>query len=63
MEKELGKFLSIEYIPKETKPKRGKPKKSSPIGTLSSTGNSLHGFIDIALIQSCITNGEVKPFV
>ncbi len=61
--KELGKFLSIKYIPKETKPKCGRPKKSSPIGTLSSTGNSLHGFIDIALIQSCITNGEVKPFV
>jgi len=61
--KELGKFLSIEYTQKETKPKRGRPKKSSPIGTLSSTGNSLHGIIDVALIQSCITIGEVKPFV
>ena len=61
--KELGKFLSIEYTPEETKSKRGRPKKSSPIGTLSSNGNSLHGVIDIALIQSCITNGEVKPFV
>ena len=62
-EKELGKFLSIEYTPEETKPKRGRPKKSSPIGALSSNGNSLHGIIDIALIQSCITNGVVKPLV
>lgn len=61
--KELDKFLSIEYTPEETKPKRGRSKKFSPIGSLSSTGNSLHGIIDIALIQSCISNGEVKPFV
>ncbi len=61
--KELGKFLSIEYTPEETKTKRGRPKKSSPIGTLSSIGNTLHGIIDIALIQSCITSGEVKPLV
>ena len=35
----------------------------SPIGTLSSTGNKLHGIIDIALMQSCIAEGEIKPFV
>ena len=43
---------------------KGKHKKNlSPIGTLSSTGNKLHGIIDIALMQSCMTDGEVKPFV
>ena len=40
-----------------------KKKAVSPIGTLSSTGNKLHGIIDIALMQSCISEGEVKPFV
>ena len=30
-------------------------KNLSPIGTLSSTGNKLHGIIDIALMQSCIS--------
>ena len=43
---------------------KGKHKKNlSPIGTLSSTGNKLHGIIDIALMQSCMMDGEVKPFV
>ena len=61
--KELEKFLSIEYTPEETMPKRGRRNKFSPVGTLSSTSNTLHGIIDIALIQSCVANGEVKPFV
>lgn len=57
----LEKFLVIDNVPVIEK---GKHKKNlSPIGTLSSTGNKLHGIIDIALMQSCITDGEVKPFV
>lgn len=35
----------------------------SPIGCLDSTSNTLHGVIDIALMQSCFENGEVRPFV
>ena len=38
-------------------------KKSSIIGCLYAGKNSLHGIIDIALIQSCLSDGEVKPFV
>lgn len=33
------------------------------IGILSSDENTLNGNIDIALLQSCISEGEVKPFV
>ncbi len=57
----LEQFLVIDDVPVIEK---GKHKKNlSSIGTLSSTGNKLHGIIDIVLMQSCITDGEVKPFV
>ena len=57
----LEQFLVVDDVPIIEK---GKHKKNlSPIGTLSSTGNKLHGIIDIALMQSCIADGDVKPFV
>ena len=59
----LEEFLIIDHEQEEKPNKRGRKKKWSPIGTLSSSGNSLHGMIDIALLQSCVTDGEVKPFV
>lgn len=59
----LSSFLSIEYTEPEVSKKRGRKKTFSPIGCLDSTNNSLHGIIDIALIQSCLNDGEVKPFV
>ena len=59
----IEQFLVI-YDAPEVEEGKHKPKKClSPIGTLSSTGNKLHGIIDIALMQSCISDGEVKPFV
>ena len=59
--KRLEQFLVIDDVPVIEK---GKHKKNlSSIGTLSSAGNKLHGIIDIALMQSCISDGEVKPFV
>lgn len=61
--KALEQFLTIDTIPKENEGKRKRRKPLSPIGTLSSTGNKLHGIIDIALMQSCISDNEVKPFV
>lgn len=61
--RELEKFLTIEYEPEEQVRKRGRKKQFSPIGTLSSTGDTLHGIIDVAIMQSCITDNEVKPFV
>ena len=61
--RELEKFLVIDDVPEVEDGKRRRKKSLSPIGTLSSTGNRLHGIIDIALMQSCITDNEVKPFV
>lgn len=63
--KALEQFLTIDTIPEENegKRKRKRRKPLSPIGTLSSTGNKLHGIIDIALMQSCISDNEVKTFV
>ena len=61
--RELEKFLVIDEMPKEAPNKRGRKKKLSPIGTLCSSGNSLHGIIDIALLQSCVSDNEIKPFV
>ncbi len=59
----LTEFLDIDFKEPEEPKKRGRKKVFSPIGSLDSTGNSLHGVIDIALIQSCLDEDGVKPFV
>ena len=59
--KQLNDFLEISEVV-EADSKLWK-KNRSPIGELCSGKNSLHGVIDIALIQSCLENNEVKPFV
>ena len=61
----LQEFLEIDYKEEDEPKKHGRKKAFSPFGTLDSTGNSLHGWIDIALIQSCLedSNAGVKPFV
>lgn len=59
----LMEFLSIDYVEPPVPKKRGRHKKFSPIGCLDSTDNSLHGIVDIALIQSCLDGDSVKPFV
>ena len=59
----LTEFLNIEYPQHEEKNKHGRRKVFSPIGCFDSSGNTLHGIIDIALIQSCLDEDGVKPFV
>ena len=59
----LTEFLNIDYTEPPVSNKRGSRKKFSPIGCLDSTGNSLHGIVDVALIQSCLDDDGVKPFV
>ena len=61
--KRLEQFLVINEVPEVEEGKRRRKKSLSPIGTLSSTGNKLHSIIDIALMQSCISDNEVKTFV
>lgn len=59
----LTEFLSIDYAEPPVPKKRGRHKKFSPIGCLDSADNSLHGIVDIALIQSCLDGDSVKPIV
>lgn len=59
----LTEFLSIDYVDPSMPKKRGRRKKFSTIGCLDSIGNSLHGIVDVALIQSCLDGDSVKPFV
>ena len=59
----LETFLKIDETIEEPEVKRGRKKKTSVIGCLYAGKNSLHGIIDIALIQSCLSDGEAKPFV
>ena len=59
----LSEFLDIDYKEPEPVKKRGRRKAFSPIGCLDSTTNTVHGVIDIALMQSCFEDGKVKSFV
>lgn len=59
----LSEFLDIDFTEDEISKKRGRKKAFSPVGCLDSTSNTLHGVIDIALMQSCFENDEIKPFV
>lgn len=59
----LSEFLDIDFVEPENPKRQGRKKVFSPIGCLDSTSNTLHGIIDIALMQSCFCEGEVKSFI
>ena len=59
----LERFLDIDYSPDPPAKGRRKNKPISPVGCLCTGENSLHGVIDVALIQSCLSDGVAKPFV
>ena len=59
----LGEYLSTDFQPEEHPKRRGRRKKFQQFGALSSTENTLNGKIDIALLQSCMSDNEVKQFV
>ncbi len=59
----LSEYLITDFQPEEQPKGRGRRKKFQQFGALSSTENTLNGKIDIALLQSCINDNEVKPFV
>ena len=61
--KHLEDFLEINEVVINDEKKRKSKKQQSPIGTLYSGKDSIHGIIDIALIQSCFDGNEVSPFV
>lgn len=59
----LSEYLITDFQPEEQPKGRGRRKKFQQFGALSSTENTLNGNIDIALLQSCINDNEMKPFV
>lgn len=59
----LEEYLLTDFQPEEERKRRGRRKKFQQFGALSSTENTLNGKIDIALLQSCMSDNEVKPFV
>lgn len=59
----LEEYLLTDFQPERQPKGRGRRKKFQQFGALSSTENTLNGKIDIALLQSCMSDNEVKPFV
>lgn len=59
----LSEYLVTDFQPEEQPKGRGRRKKFQQFGALSSTENTLNGKIDIALLQSCISDNEVKSFI
>lgn len=61
--KSLSEFLTINEVLPEQPKKRGKKKQISIIGRLGGGKNQLNGIVDIAVIQSLVSDGEVKDLV
>ena len=59
----LEQFLTVNEALPEQPFKRGRKKKLSHFGQFGGSKNSLTGIVDIAVIQSLYTEGEVKPFI
>ena len=63
-EDDLNRFLSVhEKLPTYTTPSGIKKTRKSIIGKLYSNHNSVTGIIDIAIVNSLITKGEIKDLV
>ena len=61
--KALEQFLIINEVMPEQPGKRGRKKQLSLIGQLGGSKNTLSGIVDIAIMQSLITDHEVKPLI
>ena len=59
----LTEFLRIDEVLPELEEKRGRKRKQNIIGHMSAGKNKLHGIIDVAIMQSLYSNGEVKEFI
>ena len=59
----LSEFLDIDETLPELPKKRGRKKERSVIGQLGGSKNSLSGFVDIAIMQSLISDNEVRELV
>ena len=61
--KSLEEFLQFDIVPPEKPKGRGRRTPWSPIGLLGAQKDSLHGIVDVAMIQSALSEGETKDFV
>lgn len=59
----LEKFLILDPIHEEAEKRRGRKKTLSPIGQIGSGKNTLRGIVDIAVMQSLISEEGVKELV
>ncbi len=61
--KSLEQFLRFDVTPPEAKKGRGRKTAWSPVGQLGAGKDTLHGMVDIAVMQSLISGNDVKPLV
>ena len=59
----LEQFLRFDVLPPEPQKGRGRKKAWSPVGQLGAGKDTLHGVVDIAVMQSLISGDDVKPLV
>ena len=59
----LNQFLIINEVLPEQESNKRKRKNASIIGQIGGNKNTAHNIIDIALVQSLVSNGEVKEIV
>lgn len=59
----LEEFFHFDTTPSETPKGRGRRAVWSPVGLLGAQKNTLHGIVDVAIIQSALSDGEAKNFV
>ena len=62
-QKSLEQFLNINIAPPEKPKGRGSRKVWSPVGVLGAGKNTLNGIVDVAVIQSLVSEDEVKELV
>lgn len=61
--KSLESFLHFNITPPEEKKGRGRKKTWSPVGILGAGKDTLHGIVDVAVMQSLVSGDEVKELV
>lgn len=62
-QKSLQHFLTINVAPPEKQKGRGRRKVWSPVGVLGACKNTINGIIDVSVMQSLISEDEVKELV
>ena len=61
--KSLETFLDFDLTPPQKPKGRGRRAVWSPIGTLGAGKDSIHGIVDVAIIQSILSDGEAKDLI